>query len=380
METTLRASFVFGLLLCPPAMPVAGQDDAGPRARLKALEAERLFALSPAAAPTAPAKTVVVNCAKGGRISTALANNDGPLVIEVRGICPENLRIERNDLTLRGRDPARDGVQGVAADPQPSALEFYHANRISLENISVSDGPGRGIGAWYSDLTMTNCRVERNGSTGVHVSAASGLTGSGLVVSHNHGSGILSQRQALTQCLDSRLDGNTGFAGYAAWNGVLILGAQISGEKGILACCGAYVEVYCEDGASESLCGLDATDTAVSVGDRGGTANLYGVGPFSGRVMAWSGGSVGIWGGQQSLPVGVSNVLSDSARLSTGAWEGGPPTSLAETNLNLFSRAGLLDGTVLQGTLRCHSGSDAWSDTPYPAGKAIDCAHVPPTR
>jgi len=51
METTLRASFVFSLLLCPPAMPVAGQDDAGPRARLKALEAERLFALSPAAVP-----------------------------------------------------------------------------------------------------------------------------------------------------------------------------------------------------------------------------------------------------------------------------------------------------------------------------------------
>jgi len=380
MGTPLRTGFVLGALLGLAATPLAGQDEASPRARWQALRAERLSAFPPAAVATTPAKTVLVDCTKGARISDALAQNAGPLVVKVRGICRENLRIERNDVTLRGRDPATDGVQGVAADPQPSALEFYHANRISLENISISDSPGQGIGAWYSDLTMTNCRVERNGATGMLISAASGLNATGVVVSQNHSSlfgGIHAQRQALVQCVDCRLEGNVPFAAFARFNAVLILGGKVSGGKGIAVSSGAYGEVYCEGASVESECGIDVTDVAVDAEGEGSTAALYGVRPFTGRLNAWSGGRVDIWGAEQILPPGSTNDFAQSAWLSTYAGEGGAATSLGATRLDVFSRAALWAGTVLQDYLSCGNGSDAWSDSPYPAAQVSGCEHVP---
>ena len=49
-------------------------------------------------------KTVEVDCTKGKTLAHALekANEDKPVVVVVRGICNENVVIDRDDVTLQG--------------------------------------------------------------------------------------------------------------------------------------------------------------------------------------------------------------------------------------------------------------------------------------
>jgi hypothetical protein len=368
------------LLLCAVAMPAAGQDERTPASRLRALKAERLAARPQAAPAAIGAKTVVVNCAKGDSISAALAKNTGPLVIELRGTCRENVLIERSDVTLRGADPASDGIQGVTAVPQPdAALALYYANRIRLENLFVADSPRAGVGAWYSVLQMLNCRIARNGGTGIHISLSS-LDGTELVVSENAGAGINSQRVGRVICLGCRLVDNAPAAISRTGSFMTLWDTEVSGKQGIRALDGgSYIDVDCVTAVSTYPCSVNVQGYAARAFS-GGQAALWGVGAFNGAVHALDGGLVGVYSSQQTLPVGFTNQVSESARLTTGTIEvGDAATILATTHLGIFARASLFNATELAGNLTCDSGADAWSDTPYPAAKVGTCKTVPTT-
>jgi hypothetical protein len=378
------------LLVCSTAMPAAGQDEGTPVLRVRALKAERLAALPQAAAAAKGPKTVVVDCTKkNSSISDALAKNTGPLVIEIHGICKENVLVERNDLTLRGVDPASDGIQGVIADPQPAALVIAYANRILLENMFVADSPGTGVTARYSIVDMRNCRIANNGGNGLQISASSGLTGTELVVSNNAGIGINSQRGGYVTCLGCRLEGNRTAASVRLGGFMTLLDTVVSGGTdgtvyaGITATDGgSYIDLDCVNGDSTTypFCSVNVTGSA-AYAYGGGQAHLIGVGPFTGRLWARDGGWVGVYGGQQTLPGTSINRIGESSRLTTGgtpAANGNPGlTKLGTTQLEIFSRASLYDATELLTTLTCTSGSDAWSDIPYLAAQVIGCTNVP---
>jgi hypothetical protein len=370
------------LLVCSVSTPAAGQDERTPVSRLKALKAERLAARPQATAAAIAEKTVAVNCAKHDSISAALAKNTGPLVIELRGVCKENVLIERNDVTLRGADPASDGIQGVTADPQPiAALQLSYANRILLENMFVADSPGFGVRAIFSVVEMRNCRIARNGGNGIQINSSSGLTGTGLVVLQNTGAGITSQRGGFVSCLGCRLEDNHPAAQSRLGGFMTLLDTVVSGNQGIRASePGSYIDVDCVTVVSTYPCSVNVQRSAAQAFS-GGQANLWGVGAFTGAVSASEGGWVGVYGGQQTLPVGIiANQISDSARLTTDmAEDSGPTTKLANTHLSIFARAALYDATELLGTLTCDSGADAWSDTPYPAAQVGTCKNVPTT-
>jgi len=350
------------------------QDEGMARPRL-----ERIVPPSAAGAATTAAKTVLVDCAKGGSISAALAKNTGPLVIEVRGICRENVRIERDDLTIRGANPASDGIRGVTADPQTAAaLELYYANRTRLENFSVSDSPGAGVGAWWSQLVMLNCRIERNGYTGIIISATSALTGKELVVSSNW-RGISCQRGGWVQCTGCTLEGNANWAATSLLGGdMTLLDTVVSGGRGIWARdAGSYVDVDCGSVVSSYPCSIHVSGDAASAGS-GGIAYLYVVGQFTGRVQAANGGRVYVYEGQQNPGTYLPNNIWNSGWLETGiALSGGSATTLGRTILWNFAHAILENATQLLDTLECETGSDAWSDTPYPKAQVLNCVNVP---
>ena len=367
------------LLACSAAVPLAAQDESAPVSRLRAIKAERLAEHAQATASAIAAKTVVVDCAKGGSISAAMAKNTGPLVIELRGTCKENVRIERSDLTLRGADPAIDGIQGVTTDPLPdAALGLWYANRILLENMFVTNSPSAGVGAWYSAVEMRNCRIANNGGSGVHISLSS-LTGTALAVSQNGGAGINSQRVGRVICLGCRLEGNHPAATSRTGGFMTLWDTVVSGNQGIVAWDGgSYIDVDCLTAGSDYPCSVDVLGNAIQASS-GGMAGLWGVGAFTGRISA-SGGFVDVYGGQQTLPAGSTNQISRSALLTTGVAEaGGPPTTLGTTRLDRFARAILDNETELSGTLTCSSGADAWSDRWYPEAQVIGCKNVPTT-
>lgn len=89
-----------------------------------------------ATAATAKDKPVTVDCARGDRINAALASEDTPLVIEFSGACAEDVRIARDDVTLRGifADAAIIGAP-AAAVPAP-AVSVSGTKRVSLEHFA----------------------------------------------------------------------------------------------------------------------------------------------------------------------------------------------------------------------------------------------------
>jgi len=368
------------LLLCLAATYAASQGDSSPLARMKAHKAERLSAAAPIPAVTTPVKTVYVYCGKGDTISAALAKNSGPLVIEVRGICKENLRIERSDLMLRGLDPASDGIQGVEADPV-ATIEINHARRIRLENLSVSDGAKGGVAASWSDIYMGNCRIERNaGGHGIHITASSAFAGVRLVVASNTGAAINAQREGWVSCDGCQLQGSSTnwptalsrFGGYMS-----LFNTVVSGTHGISASYYGYVEADCYSSQSDDPCGVNV-DKVAAWASYGGEAFLWG-GSFTGRLQGYGGGHVGVYGSQQSGSF-APNHFGSSAWLETDVPEyntpGAPVAKLGTTVLDTFARATLYSSSELLDTLTCINGADAWSDRSYPMGTVSGCDHL----
>ncbi|MBI2835747.1 MAG: hypothetical protein HYX76_15105, partial [Acidobacteria bacterium] len=59
--------------------------------------------------------TVKVKCAQGDSINKAIGQhpNAESLVVEISGMCSENVVVTRDRVTLRGTDPAGDGIQAA---------------------------------------------------------------------------------------------------------------------------------------------------------------------------------------------------------------------------------------------------------------------------
>lgn len=108
-------------------------------------------------------KTIVVKCDKGDSINEALEDKADELIIEIRGICQEDVVISRSDVTLRGVDP---DATVVAQSEQ--AIRIDRASRVTLEDLTVrgSTGPGlSGIGIFVdtsTGVTVSNVKAEEN--------------------------------------------------------------------------------------------------------------------------------------------------------------------------------------------------------------------------
>ena len=358
------------------------------------------------AAAAKTAKTLTVDCAKGQSIQAAIDQGSPPLVVEVRGVCHENVSIRGKEVTLRGIDPATDGLQGVETTPPTlAALTVFYVDGAAIENLSISGGPGTGVATWFSHVTMTNVRVVGNGATGVHVSSSSFLAASASTVSQNGGHGINVQRggtlaaSALTvaenalrgitvssptfnSCTGCTVTGNGRFAGGSSQGGVLtFLDSVVGGVDGLVSNLGGYVDIDCVSAGTGQPCGLTASRFAVAA-FLGGHAALFAVGDFSGSVLADDRGHVFYFGARQ---LAGENTITAFGTLWATPFQAAPgvlhQSHLGETHVDGFARV-LLDGeTVVEGDIHCDRAGDVWLDpgvvlTP---GTTIDgCEHAPP--
>lgn len=352
------------------------------------------------------AKQVVVDCAKGESVQAAIDKGSPPLVVEVRGVCHENVSLRGKEVTLRGIDPATDGIQGVETTPPAlAALTVFYVDGAAIENLSISGGPAIGVATWFSHVTMTNVRVVGNGATGVHVSSSSLLAASASTVSQNGGHGINVQRggtlagSALTvaenalrgitvssptfnSCTGCTVTGNGRFAGGSSQGGVLtFLDSVVGGGDGLVSNLGGYVDIDCVSAGTGQPCGLTASRFAV-VAFLGGHAALFAAGDFSGSVLADDRGHVFYFGARQ---LAGENIVTAFGTLWATPFQAAPgvfhQSHLGETHVDGFARA-LLDGeTVVEGDIHCDRAGDVWLDpgvvvTP---GTTIDgCEHAPP--
>jgi len=134
-------------------------------------------------------KTVEVDCSRGQTIAKALDRGDvdKPLVVVVRGICNENVVIDRDDVTLLGNSSG-DGVTGL--DPSKDTILVEGARRVVIENLTVSGGSNGITFVQGSSGTVDTCTVQNTGGHGIRIEGGS-ATVMNSTISFNHVAGIM---------------------------------------------------------------------------------------------------------------------------------------------------------------------------------------------
>jgi len=144
-------------------------------------------------------KTVKVDCFKGKSINKALKKHkNDELIIEIDGICDEDVLVQRDNVTLLGinLDPdgePEDGIRAVSTDlnEPPNfgvALWIRDAANVTVENLRIFGAARHGIRVTNSSpgIFVVNCRLEGNTQRGLSVVDArvtvrdTTLTGNGV--------------------------------------------------------------------------------------------------------------------------------------------------------------------------------------------------------
>jgi|GEM_PF-2051422 len=342
-----------------------------------------------AVATASTAKVVKVDCTKGESVQEAVDKNAGPLTIEIRGLCSENVRVSHHDdVTLRGSDPANDGIHGVASTPAAPALTFRHSDRGRVENLSVSNGPASGISFVYSPAEVFHCRITGNAGNGLSV-IWSIVHGTDLTISDNQGIGLQAAQGTFVSCLGCRLESNTGFASaHANWGGALTLwDSVVTGTRGILATNGAYADIDCLSQVSSYPCSMNVTGFAArAIGNA--NAALYVAGDFTGQVSAFDRGQIQIIGSRQ-LATGQPGIGPAVNRIDAHATLSVDPLTdengveqqsrIMSTMVTHFGRALLTGESTIHGSIQCNSAGDAWLDETVlatPGSTVTGCEHA----
>ena len=323
----------------------------------------------------AGATATIVDCGKGKSLQAAIDGADSGDVLEVRGLCHENVRIDGKVLTLRGSDPDLDGIRGVAPPPGvvvDGALAIVFSDGTRVEGLSIEDGTQAGVQIFYSHVTMDGCRVSSNAAGGIRASAGSSLVGNRLVLTDNGGNGLLANRGSGAFCLECELSGNSGFAAHSARGALLsLLDSTVSGTHGILSQVGAYADLDCLTETTTHPCSLAVAGNAAIAFDRS-VAALLGVEEFTGALEVEQDSQVALLESTQLSTSGnsagdFSKLLIDGGRLR-GA-----------TVLAGFARA-LLDASTVDGSVTCGDAADAVATgglTLTPGSSVTGCEHVP---
>jgi hypothetical protein len=141
------------------------------RAALSALIAGAFLAAS--AARAEEPRTVRVDCGNGKTLAKALerGNEDRPLLVLIRGVCNEAVRIDRADVTLRGE--AGFGATINGPDPALDTIVVL-ADRVAIEDLTVTGGRNGIAAGGAGRLLVSGTTVQLTGRTGIVVGSSSG--------------------------------------------------------------------------------------------------------------------------------------------------------------------------------------------------------------
>jgi len=180
--------------------------------------------------PSASAQSNIftVDCNRGQKIATALDQGDvrKPVLIKVRGTCPEFVSITRDKVTLRG-DPAAE----LLAPAQNADLVIIEARGVTLENLTLTGGSygvrnnqgfsltirhcviqgtsSDGFRGFVGDARLMNTTIRNAGGAGVYLSrgASAGISQNSQIIG-NAGAGILAERNSTVIVSASEISGN----------------------------------------------------------------------------------------------------------------------------------------------------------------------------
>jgi alpha-tubulin suppressor-like RCC1 family protein len=333
-----------------------------------------LLLLSTATANAGEAKTVRVDCGKGQSINAALEDNADKLVIEIIGRCREQVTISRNGVTLRGSDPAVDGIVGPTGDPDAAALvQVWDVLDVRLENLQISGSEVRGVSFKNSAyttpdrLSLLNCRVVDNAGDGGHFVDHSIIMVQDTTFARNL-RGLTAHRDALVQCYNCTMEDNKEWPLRAYMSSrVYVVDSEVSGEGGVLAFLDASIEGQQSD--------VTAASQPALVAVQGGEISWEG-GTVTGPLLVDTGALISLDDVKHNNPVKWISVSGSAALHALGTRLEGNAT------VDEFGELTLKGGSTLEGDLTAAYGGDAYcEDSGLVTGtaNAEHCRNIPCT-
>ena len=142
--------------------------------RLAAIAAAA-FVSGLSASVSAQTQAFTVDCSLRQTITKALEQGDErkPLVLTVRGTCNENVRISRDDVTLRGDRLSAGGVNGP--DPALDTI-LITGSRVTVEGINVTGGRDGIAAIGAAGLNIRNSMIQLSGRNGISFTAGASGT------------------------------------------------------------------------------------------------------------------------------------------------------------------------------------------------------------
>lgn len=308
------------------------------------------------------AQTVArVNCDQKGSVNAALAKykGAGKLVIQITGMCTENVVVDRNALTLLGTDPATDGVRAPAGTA--IAVLVDGSRDVILQNLRVTGGTELGVRFAHSEGKLINCRAEGNGS-GAEADW-SYFSAEDSTFSFNTLVGLVLYGASFGRCTRCTIADNTGGSyseGLEIGDGSFInlFDTDISGSDTGITVINSRVIVRAGSTVSASQFAISTGAGAVV------HLNLEGA-PFSGSVDVQN-SIVHVNGSQTLNPNG--NTVYNKSHLTLGAG-----ASLLGVDIGGFSSAVFGPGSAITGNLSCGSGGDAFCVNPSSVTGSANC-------
>lgn len=327
-------------------------------------------------------KTITVDCSKGESINQALADKSEELIVEVEGLCHEKVVVRRSGVTLRGSDPALDGIVGPASGPAGEPLisvwgaevsgSFFVVEEaqfaVEIHDLGLRGNDGAGLAVWGSLVQAKNVSITDNGGVGVHASGASGIHLIDAVVSNNADTGINATRSSFMLCEGCTVEENGG-DGVRGVNGaqVILFESAVTDNEGIgvraLTSANATVDSsviageFAVGGAARArVTGFNTTVTATELSFWFTGADVqWSDSSFEGSMRINKDAYARLIGCTQTSNPGENFIAEDSTLDLAGG------TLVGTTRLVRFATGSLLGGAAL-GDLVCETGSDAACD------------------
>jgi len=328
--------------------------------------------------------TVNVDCSKGKSINKALEQHKSALslIVEIEGMCNENVIVTRDRVTLRGTNPSSDGIQAVSNATQiDAALWVRGAHQVAVENLKLTGGFTGLLATEVSSphLRMVNCRSEGNSAYGV-VLEGSLLQAEDTVLSSNGNFNAGIFQASRFECIRCTLSDPLG-------------GITIGGQRSnIFALTASHVLI-----AETTLTGggINLTNSLLNASDS--TIDAFAPGPsMSGsqsifnltRVqvsgpMRFTQSSNAVLLGVTQTGSGSPNLVDENAFVKIGnaspATVGLPsiPSTVLGFSIQNFSNGSLLQTSQVSGNLNCGPGANAFCANPANVSGTSNCALCP---
>lgn len=316
-------------------------------------------------------RTVRVDCTTGQSIQRALEVKADELVVEISGVCAEDLLIHRDNVTLRGADPAVDGVRGVAAGVTSAdgVVEVRRARNVRIENLTISEGGKSGLTVNQAlNVSVANCRLVNNGRHGLAVHSSLEVDVRDTEMGGNMGRGISVFDGYNVNCLRCTIEANGNFSVLGVMNSVIgVFESSVSG-RAILSALSSSVQVIDSDFTPPS-----PTDLALLASDYSEISLQRS--RFSGWAAALETATLRFEDSEHEDNAAGFNFVDLSSILSLE----GASSLTGDLIVEDFSKALVKDGSTLAGNLTCSSAGDAFcEDSGLISGSISGCASCLP--